>query len=241
MPKISSDLTNKSFAATPLPQFDVPDATHQHETPSIDFEALDIQRQERGLPPLDEKTKRAMYASMQQQEEELPVRPQTTNVPAAQHLQDFERKVETVRRAKQTGQERLTSSARARIAALCEMSQGTQTVELDGNAYVMQTLKAKDHRAAIVAATAFDGTSHAAFEVRKQLMARAIIKIGGYDVELFLGDDSLEARLEFIEELPEAVLIKLYSEYLDLAQASQNKYFIKNEAEAKEVMEDLKK
>lgn len=239
MPKLDSTLTSKTFTATAIPQFDVPDESQAiQDSAPIDFEAIDIQRQSRGLPPLDDKTKRAMYASMQQEE---PTPETKAKVPTVQHLHDFERKVDESRRAKNSGQERLSVAAKKRIESLCEMSRATKTVELDDNTYVLQTLKGKEHRAAIVAAAAFDGSAHAAFEVRKQLMARSIAKISGYDVELFLGDDSIEARLEFVDELPEALLIKLYSEYLEMAQGAQNKYFIKTEAEVKEVMADLKK
>lgn len=236
MPKISSDLTSKSYAGPSIQEFNIPDESEHNHPPAVDFEALDAQRQARGLPALDEATKRALYASQAQEKahKHVPEEP-------IKHLADFERQMGEVKRAKQTGRERLTASAKARIEALCGMSQGLREVSIDGNKYLLRTLKGKEHRAAIVAASEFDGSAHAAFEVRKQLLARAIAQVADYDVELFLGDDSVEARLEFVDELDEPVLIKLYSEYLDLAQSTQNKYFVKTEADAKEVMEDLKK
>lgn len=241
MPKITSDLVNKSYSGTPLQEFDVPDESG-YAPPSIDFEAIDAHRASRGFPPLDDATKRAMFAS--QTQEKLPRKTITTSEPveqSAQHLADFERQVVDAKKAKFAGQERLNDAAKRRIEALCGMSRGTREVDIDGNKYLLRTLKSKEHRAAIVAAAEFDGSAHAAFEIRKQLLARAIVQITGYDVELFIGDPSIAARLEFVDELEEPMLIKLYSEYLDLAQTTQERYFVKTESDVKEVMEDLKK
>lgn len=225
MPTFTSDLTTKTFPGSQYKEFSVPDASQS--TP--DYQEIEELRKSRGLPPLDEQTKRAMYASQMQQQSEM------------HNVEQVKQEMDELKKAKFDPHSHLSPAAKKRIETLCGMSRGTREVDIDGNKYLLRTIKGKEHRAAIVAATQFDGTPHAAFEIRKQLLARSIVQIGEYDLGLFLGDESPEARLEFVDELEEPTLIKLYSEYLDLAQTTQNKYFIKTTEEAKEVMEDIKK
>jgi len=225
-------------------ELEVPDETGYEEA-SIDFDAIDNMRAERGLPPLDLKTKKAMLASQLQSKVEQPKQQLkfTSTEPemSVQKLAEFEHTIASARRDKVSGVERLSPAAKRRIEALCGMSRGTREVDIDGNKFVLRTLRGKEQRQAIVEASKFDGTPHAAFEIRKQLLGRALVQVAGTDVELFLGDGSIEARLALIDELEEPTLLKLYSDYLDLAQETQNKYFVKTEAEAKEVIEELKK
>src|SRR5271157_2123888 len=135
MLKITSDLVNKSYTGTPLPEFSVPDESG-YAPSSIDFEAIDAHRASRGFPPLDDATKRAMFAS--QTQEKLPRKTITASEPvehSTQHLADFERQVVDAKRAKFAGQERLNDAAKKRIEALCGMSRSTREVDLDGNKY----------------------------------------------------------------------------------------------------------
>lgn len=234
MPKFDSPITNKTVNSAPLQEFSVPDESQGSS--SIDFDAIDKHRVDRGLPPLDDNTKRAMYANQMQNKIAPP-----PSIPVGPSFEELERQVAETKKAQYAGNQRLNDAARKRIDMLCGASRGTCDVDIDGNKYTLRTLKSKEHRAAIVAAAAWDGSAHAAFEIRKQLLARAIIQVTGYDLGLFIGDNSIEARLEFVDELEEPMLNKLYSEYLNMVQETQNKYFPQTEAQVKEVMEDLKK
>ncbi len=236
MPKFDSPITNKIVTTTPLQEFSVPDESQA--TSSIDFETIDRHRVDRGLPPLDDNTKRAMYAN--QVQNQAP-RQSVPSIPSGPSFEELERQVTETKKAQYSGNLRLNDAARKRTEILCGVSRGTREVDIDGNKYTLRTLKGKEHRAAIVAAAEWDGSAHAAFEIRKQFLARAIVQVTGYDLGLFLGDNSIEARLEFIDELEEPMLNKLYSEYLTMVQETQNKYFPQTEAQVKEVMEDLKK
>lgn len=246
MPKFESPITSKSFNAPQMKQFEIPDETgYAEEQPLIDFDAIDNMRAERGLPPLDLNTKKAMLANqIQSQKEQMPKPLKFTSTEpemSTQKLAELENSISVARKDKMAGIERLSVSAKRRIEALCGMSRGTKEVDIDGNKFVVRTLKGKEQRDAIVEASNFDGTPHAAFEIRKQLLGRAIVQVAGTDIELFLGDGSINARLEFIEELEESTLLKLYSEYLNLVQETQNRYFVKTIDEAKEVVDELKK
>lgn len=236
MPKFDSPITNKTVASAPLQEFSVPDESQG--TSSIDFDTIDKHRIDRGLPPLDDNTKRAMYANQMQNQAPRQVAP---SIPAGPSFEELEQQIAATKKAQYAGNQRLNDAARKRIDILCGVSRGTREVDIDGNKYSLRTLKGKEHRAAIVAAAEWDGSAHAAFEIRKQLLARAIVQVTGYDLGLFVGDNSIEARLEFVDELEEPMLNKLYSEYLNMVQETQNKYFPQTETQVKEVMEDLKK
>jgi hypothetical protein len=96
-------------------------------------------------------------------------------------------------------------------------------------------------REAIMAAAEFDGTVQSPFEIRRQLLARSLVQVAGLDVAQFVGSNELGARLELIDDLDEALLNRLYDEYLEMVRESREKYTIKSEQDAKEVVEDLKK
>lgn len=241
MSKITSNLTNKTFKSSPYREFEVPDdSDNEYLSSDIDFATIDAQRIKRGLPPLDEDIKLQMIQSQKQTNTKQTF---SSTIPEEEmtidKLEEIERKIQSAK--KNNGVEKLSLAAKNRIEALCGMSKSTKEIDLDGNKYELHGLKGKDQRAAIVAAANFDGTAHAAFEIRKQFLARALVAINGTDLELYLGSNLLEAKLEFIEELEEPMLIKLYSEYLNMVQETQDRYFIKSENDAKEVVEDLKK
>ena len=143
--------------------------------------------------------------------------------------------------ARRRGQDRLSDAARRRIEMLIGMTRGTRSFMLEGHQYALQTLKSGELREAILEAAKFDGTVESPFEIRKQLLARSLVQIAGVEVEQFLGSNSLEARLIFMDELDHYLLGRLYDEYLAMVQEARDKYAIKNETDAKEVVEDLKK
>lgn len=236
--EIKSSLTNKSFPSPKLRELEVPDesegTTRAFEgNADIGIEQINALMKERNMPPLDANVVSAFNAR------QAAARGQPA--PQVEDFAAFEKKVSEARKAKVSGKEKLTQSSKQRIEILCEMSRGHREVNIDGNVFILRTLRGKEQRSAILDASAFDGTLESPFEVRKQLLARSIIEIAGTEVELFLGDSLFEAKLEFIEELDEAVLIKLFNEYQILVRETRDKYAIKSEADAKEVVDDLKK
>jgi len=241
MPKVTSSLTNKTISGPSYKTVEIPDETGHSEEPDIDFVAIDAHRIKRGLPPLDEHIKHQMLHSQSQAKTQT----FTSTVPeeemTIEKLGEIEKKLQAAKQAKASGLDKLGVGAKNRIEALLGTFKSIREVEIDGNKYTLQGLKGKDQRAAIVKASEYDGTAHAAFEIRRQLLARALVAVNGTDLELYLGTNNIDAKLDVIEEFEEPMLIKLYSEYLDMMQETQNKYFIKNEQDAKEVVEDLKK
>jgi hypothetical protein len=239
MPSIKSDIMNKSYGASQgLRQFDVSDESETTMNDDDDFDAdvraMNARLAERHIPPLDEKTIKAMRAqqALVQQAASAP----------EMSIADVERQVADARQAKQNPTKgRLNPAAKRRIEMLCGFSKNTRTVMIDDNEYVLKTLKGKEVRESLIQAAFYDGTVGLPFETRKQLLARAIMKVAGTDVELFLGDPSMEARLELVDELDERIVNKLYTEYLVLLDEVNKKYALKTEADAQEVAADIKK
>jgi hypothetical protein len=159
----------------------------------------------------------------------------------SEELSFAEQEIRAAREARRTGKERLNDGAKRRIEMLLGMTRLNRSCELDGNEYVLQTLKSKDLREVYTVASEFDGTINFPYEVRRQTIARSLIHVGGLDIEQFVGSTSLESKLSFIDELPEALLQRLFDEYQLLVKESDNKYSIKTEEDAKELVEDLKK
>jgi len=227
MPTIKSDLTNKSFDGNQMMQFDVSDESQ--EMPSDEIDALNRRMAERGLPPLDENTINQMYKHQNKQ------------VNNQNDLSTTERAVKEARIAKATGKTRLNDGAKRRVEALCGIMRSTKSVDIEGNIFSLRTLKTKEMREALLEASKFDGTVESPFEIRKQLLARSLYEIAGADATLFLGDSSLYAMFEFLDEQDESLLVRLFSEYSQLANSADKRYSIKNDVDAKEVIDDLKK
>ena len=158
-----------------------------------------------------------------------------------QDTSEIEREIRTAKEAKRTGKERLNEGAKKRIEMLIGMTRTTKSVDIEGNEFVFQSLKSKEFRDAVMAAAAFDGSIQSPFEIRRQFLTRSLTHVAGVDIEQFLGSVEFDAKLAFIDQLDEALLNRLYDEYLSLAQEAKDKFSIKTNEDASQVIEDLKK
>lgn len=214
MPEIKSPLGDRKFAGSNLREFDIPDEENYIQPP----------QRPRGAPQLDENTFRDFQNKFREQNPE-----------------DFEREIRAAREAKRTGRERLNDGAKKRIEMLVGMTRTTREFDIDGNIYVLQTLRSKDMREAITTASTFDGTIGSSWEIRRQLLSRSIVQIAGVDFDQFVGSTNLDDKLECIDSLHEALLNRIYTEYNLMVKEASDKYAIKTAEIAKEVVEDLKK
>lgn len=139
------------------------------------------------------------------------------------------------------GKERLGDGARRRIEMLIGLTRGTRTAEIENQTYMLQTLKGGEMRAAIAATSDFDGTVQFPFEMRKQLLARSLVLVAGVEIEQFVGSTQFEARLNFIDDMDDALLNRLYDEYLTMVKEAKERYTLKTDADVQEVVDDLKK
>lgn len=221
MPSFDSSIGSKKILSSPLKEYDIPDGDQQI---SEEYNSENLQKLK--------EFQQSFQNQPQMEHQYQHVDP---------HDVELERSMRAAREAKRTGKERLSDGARRRIEILIGMTRLSRSIDISGNTFVFQTLKAREMREAITAASQFDGTIQSIFEIRKQLLARSIVQIAGVDIEQFIGSDTLDARLLFIEELDDTLSNRLYDEYLLLVKEAKNKYTIKTDEDAKEVMEDLKK
>ena len=136
---------------------------------------------------------------------------------------------------------RPTDHAKKRIEILANLGRLTKEVEVDGVTFSLKTLKSREAREATMAIFNCKNDIEASFEIRRQTLARAIYEIDGQAIEYAVGGTSLEAKLELVDEMEDATIIKLYNEFNALRSEVETKYGLKSEKEVKEVVEDLKK
>lgn len=231
MPKYDSPLGTKRIPGQPLREFDVPDESGydpgmapvmRHRGPAMHG----------SQPPVN---LNAAYDYQQQLNRQA--------VPDMQFNEDMEieKEIRAAKEARRTGKERLNEGAKRRIEMLVGMTRSSREVDLEGNKFVLQTLRSHDMREAIMAASEFDNTVQSPFEIRRQLLARSLVQVAGVDIVQFVGSNSLDAKLALIDDLDEALLNRLYDEYLTLVKESREKFAIKNAEDVKELAEDLKK
>jgi len=131
--------------------------------------------------------------------------------------------------------------AKQRIELLANIGRLFKDVEIDGIVFSLRTLKAKESREAMLSIFKCTNDADAAFEIRRQTLARAIFKIDGQDIESTLGGADFDLKLGLVDDMEETIITKLYNEFNELRHEVGVKYGIESETQAKEVAEDLKK
>ena len=159
-------------------------------------------------------------------------------------FQEFERQIKADREYKRTGKERISVGAKSRIEKLIGLTKTSRTtsIMLDGNPtdFTLESLNAKEARLAITEAYKFENNFQVTYELRKQFLARSLISIAGVSVEQFLSSNSLQDRLDFLDQLDDGFLNKLYGEYLILKDEVDQKFKV-NKENSEEIVEDIKK
>jgi hypothetical protein len=192
--------------------------------------------QSRPSIPFDEQALRDFTARMNP----LPPAPQE-RVPMAENQAEIEQQFREAREAKRTGRERLNEGAKRRIEILIGMTRHTRSFDIGGNSFTLQTLRSRELREAVMAATLFDGSVQSPFEIRKQLLARSLVQIGGVESDQFFSSTDMEVKLAAIDEFDHYLLTRLYDEYLTMVKEAQDKFSVQTTEQADAVVEDLKK
>lgn len=226
MPNFESPLGNKKFPGQPMREFDVPDESEPQYAEDYASTPPIARRPRPNIPQIDMNEIESFQQKDQMTEQE--------------HY-EIERQIREAKQARLTGKERLNEGAKRRIEMLVGMTRSSRDVTIGENTFVLQTLRSKEMREAIMAASEYDGTVQSPFEIRRQLLARSLVQVAGIDIAQFVGSNALEARLSLVDDLDEALLNRLYEEYLELVRESRAKYAIKTPEEVQEVVEDLKK
>ena len=229
MASFDSPIGKKKFGGPQMREVDVPDESGYSGGPPMEQGEPVVRR--RPIPQVNADQIRDFQARMQR--EEMPVYEQDPS--------EVERQIRQAREDKRAGRERLDAGAKRRIEMLLGMTRSYRHVEVGEVTFELQTLKSREMRESLMVAAEYDGTIQGPFELRRQLLARAIAKVSDVDFAQFIGADDIEVKLQFIDHMYEPLLSRVYDEYLLLAREAREKYSIKTEAEAKEVLEDLKK
>lgn len=230
MASYDSPIGGKRLPSQQLREFDIPDGEDEQRPPPSHVVHNAKQRLGGHSPQMPDLSAALAFSERLSPEED-----------DRQQLADMEMQMKAARDAKRTGKTRLNDGARRRIEMLVGMTRTTREFDVGGNAFALQTLNSKEMRSAIMEASNFDGTVQSPFEIRRQLLARSLTQIAGLETNQFVGSDLLEARLEMIDSLDEALLNRLYDEYLTMVNESREKYTVKTQAEAEELAEELKK
>lgn len=163
---------------------------------------------------------------------------------------DFSRKMQAeeemfnLRKQKQlelAGKSKLSEGAKKRIETLLGMTRESKVIKVAEISFEIQVLKSGENKDAILSAAEFDGTIKFPFELRRQVISRALVRIEDVDFENFIGSKSLEAKLDFLDQMDEPVLARLYNEYVKLNEDAGKKYGMNNSEQVNEVVADLKK
>lgn len=221
-----SPLGKKQFQGQPFKEVVIPDESGASQPPPVRPQ-LNYQ-----VPQFDEAAIREFNARLN---------PQMQSPPMSQDQAEAERQFREARTAKFSGKERLNEGAKRRIEMLVGMTRGTRTVDIEGNVYILKTLRDNELSEAVLAASQFDGTIKSPFEIRKQLLCRSLTQIAGMDADQFFGTTDIEVKREGIEYFDHYLLGRLYDEYLEMVKNAKDRYAIKNAQDAQEVVEDLKK
>jgi hypothetical protein len=228
MSSFESPISNRKFQGQPMRDLEIPDESGPPGPPTGGGQFAPSVTRRYGPPPNE------------QEIEEFQQRMEATANPDL-NLSEMEREMKRSREDKMKGQSRLNEGAKRRVDMLVGITRGTRTSEIEGNVYSFKTLKSKEMREVMVASAEFDGTIHFPFEMRRQLLARSITQVAGVETAQFVGSNTLEDRLSFIDDADDILLNRLYDEYLIMVKETRERYSIKSDAEAKEVIEDLKK
>lgn len=222
-----SPIGSKNLTGNKMREFDVPDESeYSNQGTSNQFDVNSTIRNN-NMQQLDHNAIKDFQAQLDSQNMDV---------------NDAEREFKQARQAKLQGsKERLNDGAKRRIEMLIGMTKSTREVDIEGKIFILQTLRAKEMRQATMATAEFDGTVQFPYEFRRQLLSRSLSHVAGIEMAQFIGSNTMEARLAFVDEQDDLFLNRLYDEYCKLVDDAKKKYTIKNDDEAKEVMEDLKK
>lgn len=216
MPTYDSSLGETKFTGKALKEIDVPDETGYTQTTTKQYgEAID-------------ETAIRNFQSMMQDS-------------VGDDAAEVERQMKAAREAKLSGKVRLNEGPKRRIEMLIGMTRSHHTAEVEGQTYSFQTLKSKEMREVMSEASQFDGTIQYIFEIRRQLLARSLTKVVGTDIEQFVGSNQLQPRLDLVDDMDDALLNRLYDEYLKMVNSTKSRFLAKTDDDAKEIVEDLKK
>lgn len=100
-----------------------------------------------------------------------------------------------------------------RFEFLIGMARAVKEVKVGENTFVLKTLKSKENKEIFLSVVGAKNAIEEMYLVRAGTLARAIHTINGIPFERVINANDLKAKMEFIDEMQEAVLNLLFKEY----------------------------
>lgn len=138
-------------------------------------------------------------------------------------------------------QKKSTSESKLRAEILCGIGRLQTEVIAGGSKFVLQSLKSGEMKEVMKLVSQVSIAAEAMFEMRANILARALYTVDDQPIELVLGANSLEDIIDFVNDLQESFVNQLYTSYTSMVKTNDEKFTVKNEADAQEVAEEIKK
>jgi len=177
----------------------------------------------------------------QQEKKVLTVDDPTVEDEVEDSEEQYRKELEAARKAKQEAQVKATPQAINRLEILAGIGRLGTEITIDNITFSLKSLKAREMREIMVAASKVENAVEQAFEMRANTIARAIDKVNGQPFDIILGSDDLDFKIAFVQELDEKVLVKLHNEYTAMVSDSNSKIEEDLGKTAEEVSETVKK
>lgn len=149
--------------------------------------------------------------------------------------------IQAARKARMLVNKKITPIAKERIEILTGLGRCIQKIEFEGITFSLRSLKDKEMREVVFMSNTCVNKVDAYFEARLQTLARSIYEIDSQPISLVLSSDKLEDVINWLEDMDEGLVEFIHTHYLDMIKKNKEKFAIKNEDDAKEVVEEIKK
>ena len=127
-----------------------------------------------------------------------------------------------------------------RIELLAGIGRSFKDVVIDGHKFTLQTLKSKENMNILLKLSQMNGIQFM-FEARRLYLAHTLYKIDDELIEDVIGANSIEDKLELVDNLGDIVTLALHKCYTELDNETRINYGVPTEEAAKEVVADVKK
>lgn len=234
MVDIESSLGRRSFAESSQKRvLTVDDPTQPRHNLRVTPEELQAQGGfQRGLP-------REMFENVPQMQ---PQQQQMRQMP--RDLTEDEIAELNIRRQEALMSSGVTKQARERFEYLTGKCRVEADLEVDGNTFHFQSLKSGELEEIfeVMLSTNLKSEHQIKYELRRQVLARSLIGIDNMSLHQAIGSSTIEENIDFIRNLDENLVTVMYRFYENnIVKVSKEKYDIKNEEDAREVAETVKK
>jgi hypothetical protein len=138
-------------------------------------------------------------------------------------------------------EDRMEPGAKRRLEILLGLGKGTKDVIIDNITFSIRTLKNIEWKEAIKAVAMAELAVEQAYEMRAQILSRSIFAIDDQPVEMVIGSQKFSDKIDFVQNLDEAVVSYLYEVYNKLVTDNRAKFNLNTTEGVQEAVEEIKK